>query len=76
MKKPSHPSRKARPRSAASGVREQAQANAPEALEKLVELIGSDNERVALSAAQAVLDPAHGKVAQAMSLREPEAGRR
>jgi len=41
---------------------------------KLVALVESKNERVALSAAQTVLDRAHGKVAQAMNLKGPEGG--
>jgi len=61
-------------RRAAVGVRELAQQHATKALEKLVDLIGSKNERVALSAAQTVLDRAHGKVAQAMNLKGPEGG--
>lgn len=63
-----------RRRGAAVGVRETAQLHAIEALEKLVSLIESKNERVALSAAQTVLDRAHGKVAQAMNLKGPEGG--
>jgi hypothetical protein len=55
-------------------VRELAQQHATKALKKLVDLIGSKNERVALSAAQTVLDRAHGKVAQAMNLKGPEGG--
>ncbi|HEX4299999.1 MAG TPA: hypothetical protein VH327_03940 [Gammaproteobacteria bacterium] len=58
----------------ATGVREIAQRHAAEALGKLVSLIESKNERVALSAAQMVLDRAHGKVAQAMNLKGPEGG--
>ena len=65
----------ARPlRRAAAGVREIAQQHATKALKKLVSLIESKNERVALSAAQTVLDRAHGKVAQAMNLKGPEGG--
>lgn len=56
------------------GVREIAQKHSVKALEKLVTLIDSKNERVALSAAQTVLDRAHGKVAQAMNLKAPEGG--
>ena len=63
-----------RPARREAGVRELAQRHATEALKKLVELIGSKNERVALSAAQTVLDRAHGKVAQAMNLKGPEGG--
>ena len=59
---------------AAPGVRELAQRHATAALRKLVTLIDSKNERVALSAAQTVLDRAHGKVAQAMNLKGPEGG--
>ena len=58
----------------ASGVRELAQRQATVALRKLVELIGSKNERVALSASQTVLDRAYGKVAQAMNVKAPEGG--
>jgi hypothetical protein len=61
-------------RRAAAGVREIAQRHATKALKKLVTLIDSKNERVALSAAQTVLDRAHGKVTQAMSLKTPEGG--
>jgi hypothetical protein len=68
--KASRPRRRAAP----PGVRETAQQHAIEALGKLVTLIESENERVALSAAQAVLDRAHGKVAQAMNLKGPEGG--
>lgn len=73
MTKPTKAPRSRR-RDAASGVRETAQRHAIEALEKLVSLIESKNERVALSAAQTVLDRAHGKVAQAMNLKGPEGG--
>jgi hypothetical protein len=59
---------------AAAGLRESAQQHATAALEKLVTLIDSKNERVALSAAQTVLDRAYGKVAQAMNLKGPEGG--
>ena len=59
---------------AAPGVREIAQQHAVKALKKLVTLVDSKNERVALSAAQTVLDRAHGKVAQAMNLKGPEGG--
>lgn len=58
----------------ATGVRELAQRHAAAALEKLVTLIDSKNERVALSASQTVLDRAYGKVAQAMNLKGPEGG--
>jgi hypothetical protein len=61
-------------RQAAAGVRDLAQKHAAHALEKLVTLVDSKNERVALSAAQTVLDRAHGKVAQAMNLKGPEGG--
>jgi len=59
---------------AAPSVREIAQQHAVKALKKLVTLVDSKNERVALSAAQTVLDRAHGKVAQAMNLKGPEGG--
>ena len=61
-------------RRTATGVREIAQRHAAKALKKLVALVESKNERVALSAAQTVLDRAHGKVAQAMNLKGPEGG--
>jgi len=66
--------RKSGKRTAASGVQELALKHAKKALAKLVTLIDSQNERVALSAAQTVLDRAHGKVAQAMNLKGPEGG--
>ncbi len=74
MKKPNKTAPKIRRRSSAPSVRELAQAHASQALKKLVDLIESKNERVALSAAQTVLDRAHGKVGQALALREPEGG--
>ena len=63
-----------RKRKVTAGVRELAQRHAAKALRKLVTLVDSKNERVALSAAQTVLDRAHGKVAQAMNLKGPEGG--
>jgi len=54
----------------APSVREMAQRHALKAVEKLVALVDSDNERVALSAAQTVLDRAHGRVTQAMNSRD------
>ncbi|HEX7965705.1 MAG TPA: hypothetical protein VF651_08315 [Gammaproteobacteria bacterium] len=63
-----------RARAETQGMREIAQQHAVHALKKLVTLIDSKNERVALSAAQTVLDRAHGKVAQAMNLKGPEGG--
>lgn len=71
MTKTTHSPKARRP---AAGVREIAQQSAAKALKKLVDLIESKNERVALSAAQTVLDRAHGKVAQAMNLKAPEGG--
>ena len=65
---------KKKPRRSAAGVREIAQQQAVKALKKLVTLIDSENERVALSAAQTVLDRGHGKVSQAMNLKGPEVG--
>ena len=61
-------------RAARGELRALALKHAGKALEKLVALIDSKNERVALSAAQMVLDRAHGKVSQAMSLKAPEGG--
>ena len=68
-KKPARGTRKSAP-----GLRELAQQHATHALKKLVTLIDSKNERVALSAAQTVLDRAHGKVTQGMNLKTPEGG--
>lgn len=58
----------------APGVREMAQRHALRAVGKLVELVDSDNERVALSAAQTVLDRAHGRVTQATGSRGIDGG--
>src|SRR5579863_9351324 len=55
-------------------VRELAQRHAAKALQKLVTLVDSKNERVALSAAQTVLDRAHGKAGQAVDLKAPAGG--
>ena len=57
-----------------TNLRELAQRHAAQALEKLVALIDSKNERVALSAAQTVLDRAHGKAGQAVDLKTPPGG--
>ena len=57
-----------------STLRELAQRHAAKALEKLVTLVDSKNERVALSAAQTVLDRAHGKAGQAVDLKAPPGG--
>ncbi len=54
--------------------RELAQQHAAKALQKLVELVDSKNERVALSAAQTVLDRAHGKAGQAVDPKTPQGG--
>ncbi|HSC46518.1 MAG TPA: hypothetical protein VLG68_00360 [Gammaproteobacteria bacterium] len=59
---------------AVPSVRETAQRHSLKAVEKLVKLVDSVNERVALSAAQTVLDRALGKVTQAMSLRGTDGG--
>lgn len=61
-------------RRAAADMREIARRHSTKALRKLVGLIDSKNERVALSACQTVLDRGHGKVAQAMNLKAPEGG--
>lgn len=74
MRTKTTPARKSGKRTATSSVRELALTHATKALGKLVTLIDSKNERVALSAAQSVLDRAHGKVAQAMNLKGPEGG--
>ncbi len=65
---------KARARKPAPSLRELAQRHASHALTRLVGLIDSKNERVALSATQTVLDRAHGKVTQGMNLKTPEGG--
>lgn len=49
-------------------IRELAQQHGPAALKRLVELMASENERVAVAAAQAVLDRGYGKAAQALHL--------
>ena len=54
--------------------RELAQQHAVKALQKLVTLVDSKNERVALSAAQTVLDRAHGKAGQAKDMKAPISG--
>lgn len=54
--------------------RELAQRHASKALQKLVTLMDSKNERVALSAAQTVLDRAHGKAGRVMDLKPPPGG--
>ncbi len=58
----------------APSARELAQEHAVKALRKLVDLVDSKNERVALSAAQTVLDRAHGKAGQAVDLKTPQGG--
>ena len=49
-------------------VRALAQQHGRAALERLVQLMGSDNERVAVVAAQAVLDRAYGKPPQGLQI--------
>ena len=49
-------------------VRELAQRYGRAAIERLVELMNSENERVAVVAAQAVLDRAYGKPPQSLQL--------
>jgi hypothetical protein len=58
---------KGRPR-AEGEIRALAQQHSAAALERLVQLMHSDNERVAVAAASAVLDRAHGKPPQQMTL--------
>lgn len=53
-------------------IRDLAQKHGPAALNRLVELMSSVNERVAVIAAQAVLDRAYGKPAQALQLQGGE----
>jgi hypothetical protein len=49
-------------------IRALAQQHGPAALKRLVQLMGSKNERAAIAAAQAVLDRAYGKPPQAIDL--------
>lgn len=49
-------------------IRELAQKHGPAALECLVALMKSKNQRVAVAAAQAILDRAYGRPAQAIQL--------
>jgi hypothetical protein len=49
-------------------IRALAQEHGPEALKRLVQLMKSKNERVAVAAAQAVLDRGYGKPPQAVQL--------
>lgn len=56
-----------RPR-AEGDVRKLAQKHGPTALARLVELMKSENERVAVVAAQAVLDRAYGKPPQSLQV--------
>ena len=58
----------------APSARELAQQHASKALQKLVTLMDSKNERVALSAAQTVLDRAHGKASRVMDMKPPPGG--
>lgn len=74
MKTKKNPVLGRRRRKALPSLRELAQQHACRSLKKLVELIDSKNERVALSAAQTVLDRAHGKVGQSTDLKTPQGG--
>ena len=49
-------------------IRELAQKHGPDALKRLVELMKSENERVAVAAAQVILDRAYGKPQQALQI--------
>jgi hypothetical protein len=49
-------------------IRKLAQKHGPNALKRLVELMKSSNERVAVAAAQAVLDRAYGKPPQGLHI--------
>jgi hypothetical protein len=53
-------------------IRELAQENSPRALRKLAALIDSEDERVAMSAAEAILDRAIGKPIQATAQVDSE----
>ena len=53
-------------------VRELARAHGPKAIERLAAMMGSENEHVAVRAAEALLDRGYGRPPQAMVIREPE----
>jgi hypothetical protein len=50
-------------------IRKLAQKHGPAAIKRLVDLMDSSNERVAVAAAQAVLDRAYGKPPQGIHLK-------
>lgn len=60
-----------RPKVAAE-VQELARAHGPTAIERLAALMESENENVAIRAAETLLDRGYGRPPQAMVIREPE----
>ena len=55
-------------------VRELAKKHGPEAIAKLVELMGSENERTAVAACEAILNRGYGRPAQSVTLGGEEGG--
>ncbi len=62
-----------RPREVAE-VRELAKEHGPAAIERLVELMASDNERTAVAACEAILNRGYGRPAQSVTLAGEEDG--
>ncbi len=55
-----------------SEVKDLARTHGVDAIERLVELIASDNERTAVAACEAILNRGYGRPAQSMSLSGDE----
>lgn len=55
-----------------TAIKELAQQHGPTAFQRVLELVASDDERVALAASQEVLNRAYGKPVQALSGPEGE----
>ena len=55
-------------------VRSLARQHGPGAIEKLAELMGSDNERTAVAACEAILNRGYGRPAQSVSVSGEESG--
>jgi len=55
-------------------VRELAKEHGPAAIERLAELMGSDNERTAVAACEAILNRGYGRPAQSVTLAGEEDG--
>ena len=55
-----------------SEVKDLARTHGADAIERLVELIASDNERTAVAACEAILNRGYGRPAQSMSLSGDE----